>query len=117
MDKKWTHVLFAFAGIILAWLLTKCGEWGWSYFGKPNTTLIGLGAFALAAVVTYVAWKNEVVFGLATEVTSELAKVTWPTRKETMTSTIVVIVTTIIASAFLGLFDTTWSWATRLIYG
>src|SRR5436853_336316 len=37
MERKWTHVMFAVGGIVLAWLLTKCGEWAWSYFGKPNS--------------------------------------------------------------------------------
>ena len=37
MERKWTHVMFAVGGIVLAWLLTKTGEWCWSYFGKPNS--------------------------------------------------------------------------------
>ena len=117
MDRKWTHMLFAVAGLILAWLLTKSSEWAWAYFGKPNAMMIGSAAFLVAGGATYIAWKNEELFGLATEVTTELSKVTWPTRKETMTSTMVVIVTTIVASAFLGLCDGVWSWVTRMIYG
>jgi preprotein translocase subunit SecE len=35
----------------------------------------------------------------------ELKKVSWPSRKETMASTVVVIVLVIIVSAFLGLVD------------
>ena len=54
---------------------------------------------------------------LVQQVRQEVSKVTWPTRKETLYSTIVVIVTTIIASLFLGLFDGVWSWVTRMIYG
>jgi preprotein translocase subunit SecE len=117
MERKWTHVMFAVAGIILAWLLAKCGDWAWGYFGKPNSFLIGTGAFVVASLVTLAAWKNEQVFTLAGEVTSELKKVTWPTRKETLHSTVIVIVTTIVAAAFLGIFDGVWSWVTRLIYG
>jgi len=117
MERKWTHVMFAVAGIILAWLLAKSGEWGWSAFGKANSLVIGTGAFLIAGVVTLAAWRNEQIFGLAQEVTSELKKVTWPTRKETLQSTVVVIITTIVSSAFLGLFDGIWSWVTRMIYG
>jgi preprotein translocase subunit SecE len=117
MERKWTHVMFAVAGIIVAWLLAKCGDWAWSYFGKPNGFLIGAGAFTIAGLATYITWKNEEVFGLANEVASELKKVTWPTRRETLSSTIVVIVTTIISAAFLGIFDGVWSWVTRMIYG
>ncbi len=39
------------------------------------------------------------------EVQSELKKVTWPTRKQTMGTTLVVIVLVAIVSVFLGLFD------------
>jgi preprotein translocase subunit SecE len=117
MERKWTHVMFAVAGIIAAWLLAKCGDWAWSYFGKPNGFLIGTSAFLVAGIATVVAWRNEEVFGLASEVAGELRKVSWPTRKETLTSTIIVIITTIISAAFLGLFDAIWSWVTRMIYG
>ena len=117
MERKWVHVMFAMAGLLLAWLLAKCGDWGWSYFGKPNDLYVGLGACAIAGVATYIAWKNEELFTLASEVTSELRKVTWPTRRETLNSTIVVIATTIIASLLLGFFDAVWAWATRMIYG
>ena len=39
------------------------------------------------------------------EVKVELKKVTWPTRKQTLGSTVVVIVLVIIISLFLGLVD------------
>ena len=117
MQSKWVHILFATAGILLAWLLTKCGDWVWSYFGKPNDLFVGLGAVVVASIATYVAWKNEEVFTLANEVTTELSKVTWPDRKETVSSTIVVIATTIISSLLHGFFDAVWAWATRMIYG
>jgi preprotein translocase subunit SecE len=117
MDRKWVHIMFALAGLILAWLLAKCGDWVWSYFGKPNDLYVGLGAVVIASVATYIAWKNEELFALANEVTSELRKVSWPDRKETVQSTIVVIVTTIVSSLLLGFFDGVWAWATRMIYG
>jgi preprotein translocase subunit SecE len=39
------------------------------------------------------------------EVRVELKKVTWPTRKETVASTSVVLITVVIISFFLGLVD------------
>jgi preprotein translocase subunit SecE len=109
--------MFAVGGLILAWLLAKCGDWVWSYFAKPNDFYVGAGAVLVAGIATYIAWKNEEVFTLASEVTSELRKVTWPTRRETFSSTVVVIMTTIISSLLLGFFDAVWAWATRMIYG
>jgi preprotein translocase subunit SecE len=39
------------------------------------------------------------------EVNSELKKVSWPTRKETMNSTMVVIVLMFFVAVFLGIVD------------
>jgi preprotein translocase subunit SecE len=49
------------------------------------------------------------------EVKIELKKVTWPSRKQTMGSTVVVIVLVIIISAFLGLVDVILSALIRVV--
>ncbi len=49
------------------------------------------------------------------EVKIELKKVTWPTRKQTVSSTIVVIVLVFIISLFLGLVDFGLSSIIRLV--
>ena len=46
-------------------------------------------------------WLSEYIKGTRTE----LRHVNWPTRKDTTTFTVVVIVTSIAAGAYLGLFD------------
>ena len=51
------------------------------------------------------------------EVKIELKKVTWPSRKETLASTAVVIVLVIIISAFLGLVDMGLSSLIRFVLG
>ena len=48
-------------------------------------------------------WTKTVQF--LREVKIELKKVTWPSRKEAMASTVVVIILVVIVSAFLGLVD------------
>jgi preprotein translocase subunit SecE len=49
------------------------------------------------------------------EVKIELKKVTWPSKKETMASTAVVIILVVIVSAFLGLVDMGLSSLIRLV--
>jgi preprotein translocase subunit SecE len=49
------------------------------------------------------------------EVRIELKKVTWPSRKEAMASTVVVIILVIIVSAFLGVVDVGLSSLIRLV--
>lgn len=50
------------------------------------------------------------------EVKIELKKVTWPTRKQTMGSTLVVIVLVMIISLFLGLVDLGLSTVVRAVF-
>lgn len=52
-----------------------------------------------------------------TDVKVELKKVTWPTRKDTYASTIVVIVLVIVSAAYLGGIDVILSRLIRLILG
>ena len=127
MDRKWTFVMFAVGGLLLAYLLFQTGVWGWEYLsttdfagdyvGKPNTVIITLLAVMLAGGSLAISLKNERLVELANEVASELKKVTWPTREETFAATIVVIVTVIVASLFLGVFDALWHWIAGKIYG
>ncbi len=51
------------------------------------------------------------------EVRSEVGKVTWPTRKETMISTAMVLVLALIAAIFFMVVDGIFSWGIRMILG
>ncbi len=51
------------------------------------------------------------------EVKAELKKVTWPTKRELIGSTIVTIVVTLILSIFIGIVDRLLSLATKYIFG
>ena len=50
------------------------------------------------------------------EVCVELSKVSWPTRKETWSQTVVVLIVSVIAAIILGVYDAVWSHITDLIY-
>jgi preprotein translocase subunit SecE len=118
MDRKWTYLMFAAGAVILAAVLVKIGDYAWSFYGtRPNANLIMLVAIVVSGAAALVALRNERLFTLATEVTTELGKVTWPTRKETFAATIVVIVTVIVASVILGIFDFLWAWLTGMLLG
>ena len=51
------------------------------------------------------------------QVRSEMAKVTWPSRKETMVSTIAVFIMVIISAIFLFLADQVIAFLIQLILG
>jgi preprotein translocase subunit SecE len=107
-SNKIVHLMFAIAALLAAFLLSRAGDWIWSYFAKPNELLVNGVALVIAAAAALVAYRNERVFTAATEVTRELEKVTWPTRKETSAATVVVIVTVAISAIVLSTFDLVW---------
>ena len=51
------------------------------------------------------------------EVRQEVAKVTWPSRKETTVSTAMVFVMVFLAATFFFLIDQVLGWAVRLMLG
>ena len=51
------------------------------------------------------------------QVKAETRKVTWPTRKETTTSTIAVFIMVAFAAIFLFLADQVLAWVVKLIVG
>jgi preprotein translocase subunit SecE len=51
------------------------------------------------------------------EVRQELARVTWPTRKETLVTTALVFAMVFIAAAFFFLIDQALSYGVRLVFG
>lgn len=60
-------------------------------------------------------WQHLVPF--LREVKGELKKVTWPTRKQVMVSTGVVVILVAVAATFLGLVDWMLSGLVRLLLG
>jgi preprotein translocase subunit SecE len=112
---KYVHLLFAIGGLLLALLLSATGNWIWDYFAKPNELVINGGAVLLAAAIGLIAYRNERLFAAAYDVTHELEKVTWPTRKETTAATVVVMVTVCIASLILAGYDLVWGSLANLV--
>jgi len=51
------------------------------------------------------------------QVRQEVARVTWPTRNETMVTTAMVFLMVFVAAAFFFLVDQAFAWGVRLIFG
>ena len=83
---------------------------------EPNATLISVASGLIAFIAAVIAYRSKKVHTFVVEVCVELSKVTWPTRKETWSQTIVVVIVSIIAAIILGVFDGIWSTITDLIY-
>ncbi|MGD8860616.1 MAG: preprotein translocase subunit SecE [Myxococcales bacterium] len=113
---RWVQVAYMVFFLFTLWLLDKIVLLTWSLFAEPNPTLVTALCAAAAGALTFYLYRHPSVNRLSYEVVGELAKVTWPSRRETQASTIVVIVASVIAAVILGSFDAVWSAITDLIY-
>jgi preprotein translocase subunit SecE len=113
---RWVQYVFVVIAAFLLWFLDKVGTLTWQNFAEPPEVAITALAAVVSIGATVALYRNERTHGLVTDVVIELAKVSWPTRKETYASTIVVIVTSLLAAAIVGAFDSVWSFFTDLLY-
>jgi preprotein translocase subunit SecE len=72
--------------------------------------------FAVAAITFFVLRRHQKANMFTNEVVVELSKVTWPPKKETLLSTVVVSVMVGICAVILFAFDTLWGTAVKLFY-
>lgn len=114
-SNKYIHFFFGCAGLLLAVLLSLSIDWVWNYFAKPPRLTVNALAILLAGVATFIGYRNDRVYTGVSNIFYELEKVTWPTRKETSSATVVVIVTVLIASLILSAIDTLWSFVTSQV--
>jgi len=117
---RYIHLAFALTGLLAWYLLAEFAQMVCLSVMEDVPFIAGLGlgywiALPLAAGGTIFCWRHPGVWQWANDIAQELRKVTWPGKDETKTSTIVVIVMTIIVSAFLGLFDVIWGSLTDLL--
>jgi preprotein translocase subunit SecE len=75
-----------------------------------------LGVIAGVSATVY-AYRRPDVRVWTNDVAAELAKVSWPSKKEVTNSTIVVIAAGTFATVFLALLDRFWGFVTNLVYG
>jgi preprotein translocase subunit SecE len=130
------HVLAGFfaAGLAVAFVISKVLSGTWNRLAdnhwvaqhapfisriaedeRPTiTTLIG-GVIGISLSVY--AYRRPDIRTWTNEVAAELAKVTWPSKKEVTNSTMVVIAASAFATVFLALLDRFWGFVTNLVYG
>jgi preprotein translocase SecE subunit len=113
---RWVQLAYMVLALLTLWVLDKISVAVWSKFAEPNTGISTAVAALVSGVIAFAIYRHEKANRMTREVVAELAKVTWPSGKETQVSTIVVIVTSVIAAVILGAFDAVWSAITDLIY-
>ena len=110
--QKYLYTGYFVAACVVAFLTSHLVEAVWpghENIASPIGAVVGLVAMVIA-------WKNIRLRTLAMETIEELAAVTWPTKDETSTATVVVLATTAVASVVIFAMDRFWNWITDVIY-
>ena len=74
-----------------------------------------LGGIVIGVLTFLVLNRHPLVVRFTDEVVSELRRVTWPDREETIRSTTVVIGTTLFVALMLALYDYAWGTITKVL--
>lgn len=106
---------------ILAALVLGAGLYGFVYFeGQAMTLIRVIGLVAAVGVALAIASrtaKGREGFAYVREVDVERRKVVWPTRQETLQTTLIVLVVTVIVAIILFIMDTAFGALVRWLIG
>jgi preprotein translocase subunit SecE len=106
--------------IALAVGLVIAGVWGYYHFSEIAQVLrvlMVLGGLLAAAGVAWLTAPGKELFAFAQEAWQEAAKVSWPTRKETIQTTAIVFAFVVVMAIFLFAVDTSLAWLVKLATG
>ena len=90
------------------------------YYGEQPLFLRVLGLLVAAGLALLVALQTEAGRNFANfvlQARDEVRKVVWPTRKETVQTTMVIIATVLVVAVLLWLMDMVLLWGARLLTG
>ena len=106
--------------LLVAVLLVIAGVAGFYFFADAPTivrVLSVLGGVVLGGVVAGMSAPGKQFFQFAGEARDEAKKVVWPTRKETMQMTGVVVLFVVVMALFLWAVDSSLLWLVKLAMG
>ena len=104
----------------LAVALVIAGVWGYYHFSEAAQVLrvlMVLGGLLAAAGVAWLTEPGKQLLAFGQEAWQESGKVSWPTRKETIQTTLVVFGFVVIMALFLFAIDTSLAWMIKIITG
>ena len=96
------------------------GVAGFYYFEGQSLLLRVLGLLAVVAVAIAIAWQTDMgrgVLGFMVDARTEVRKVVWPTRGETVQTSLAVFLVVILVGIFLWFLDMFLLWAVRFVTG
>ena len=114
------NVKFETIKLALAVLIVLSGVIGFYYFSDQSTLLRTVGLLICVLVSGFIALqtdKGRSMWLFFQDAQIEVRKVVWPTRQETVQTTLIVIVVVIFVAIILWLLDMFLGWAVRSLLG
>ena len=106
--------------LTIAVALMATGVTGFYYFADQSLLMRVLGLLAVAAVSVAIAYQTllgQKTWGFVTDAQTEVKKVVWPTRKETLQTTGIVLIVVVAVGIFLWGLDSTLLWLVSILTG
>ena len=111
--QKWVNLSYLAFAILVGYIIfSVAGKVVGAYDLETrvrNIEFILKGVSVLVGAILFVAlYRNDQANQFMNEVVAELARVTWPTQKDTASATMIVIIMVVVSGMILGLLDYFW---------
>lgn len=121
ITKRWIQISYLFLAALTWWFFFHFMDTVWDIANIPVPAdwflmPAQIVAFIAAIIVFIVLQRNEKINQFSNEVATELSKVTWPERKETLLSAGVISIMIAICALILFAFDSIWGTVVKLVY-
>lgn len=106
--------------LVLALLLVAAGVAGFYLLADHALVLRILAVLAGVAAALLVLWTSttgQAAFAFAGEAATEARKVVWPSRKETIQTTVIVFALVVVVAIFLWIVDVGFLWMVQKLLG
>jgi len=108
------------AKLFLAAVVLVGGIYAYNFYEDESLLLRAIGVLAalvLAIVIVFLTTQGRTLWAFIQGSRVEIRKVIWPTRQETMQTTLTVLVFTLILGVFFWLLDLVLLWGTKILTG
>lgn len=120
MSSETVNVKFDLVKLVIAALVVIAAVVGFYVFDDQSTPLRVAGLLAATGVAAWIGLQTEPgrrFWNFLQDAQLEVRKVVWPTRQETLQTTLLVIGVVILAALILWGLDAVLGWAVRLLIG
>ncbi|MGK5084799.1 preprotein translocase subunit SecE [Bdellovibrionota bacterium FG-1] len=118
--QKWVNTSYLALAVLVGYVVFSAGLHLGGAFDLEarirNFDLVVRGLSVLAGLILFMAmYRHQRANQFMNEVMTELARVTWPTQKETTSATFVVIIMVVLSGMFLGFLDYIWTALLKMV--